>query len=495
MNITCDGTNKYVYCGGCAHHHLFNNTTEAVIDESVTVIGRRGFYGCQNLIKLTMHDNVAMIRTDAFVCCYSLKTISRLPPNLHRIGTRAFCSCSSLRTIQFPRPSDTNTEHNVTNVPTITSTISGIQTTSTLSHSDATNAKAGQISIGTWAFLHCSALEAIFLPSNVTRIKNGAFSRCKSLRFFHIPDIVTTESMGDDVAVGCDDLLIDAPVQYEFFGDQNVAMNSQQMNHWLKHRHNDCPLHKICYDVDVTVESIRDCIREQNANVRMDLDADAAVVDGNVNANAAMKVNNQGMVPLHILSANPYANAEMIRICRDAAPQAARMVDKFGCTFLHYLCEYNPSLLPQLDWPVADDLSVNNNTNSNINVHVNVNLLSRGCFRTCDREGMTPLQVLLDDGNILMMPLRMALRHRILWHEGMQEILQAVIVKNGTNGKDLIDIDKRTGLYNFMLAAESSVHAELSTVYELLLANPDPFGVLSSVGAGAGGINIEYRYR
>ena len=64
----------------------------------VTEIGHRAFYGCENLVSVTIPDSVTSIGGNAFATCYSLKFV-HLGNGIEYIGTCAFDCCHILEEI------------------------------------------------------------------------------------------------------------------------------------------------------------------------------------------------------------------------------------------------------------------------------------------------------------------------------------------------------------------------------------------------------------
>ena len=115
--------------------------TEVVIEEGVTKIPVRAFYGCSSLTSVTIPEGVTSIGDSAFRNCSGLESVT-IPEGVTSIGDSAFSHCSSLTSVTIP--------DSVT-------------------------------SIGNSAFCVCSSLTSITIPDSVTSIGVGAFQYCSKL--------------------------------------------------------------------------------------------------------------------------------------------------------------------------------------------------------------------------------------------------------------------------------------------------------------------------
>lgn len=104
--IVNDGNTKYHSLGNC----LIETATKTLIlgcktsaipsDGSVTSIGNYAFWGCSDLISITIPDSVTSIDYGAFYSCPGLTSIT-IPNSVTSIGYGAFRSCSGLTNIIF----------------------------------------------------------------------------------------------------------------------------------------------------------------------------------------------------------------------------------------------------------------------------------------------------------------------------------------------------------------------------------------------------------
>ena len=206
------------------------------IPKSVTNIGNAAFSGCHNLKDINIPKIITSIADGAFCGCDSLTTII-IPEGVTSIGKLAFYDCSSLTSITLPE--------GMTSI--------GRKAFSGCSSLTNINIPAGVESIGSGAFFDCSCLTAIavtegntvydsregcnaiietssntliqgcaktVIPESVTRIGDGAFYGCDSLKDINIPKSVT--SIGKFAFSGLTSILIPKSVknigEYAFHG-------------------------------------------------------------------------------------------------------------------------------------------------------------------------------------------------------------------------------------------------------------------------------------
>ena len=137
------------------------------IPSSVTLIGKKAFYYCKLLTKVTIPSSVTSIDEYAFSECSSLsEVLFQLPSSLVSIGLCSFSNCTSLSQIFLP-PS--------LNV------------------------------IGSLSFEGCSSLKQISIPNSVSLIRYNTFNGCSSLTEITIPSSV--EYISSDAFGGCTHLV------------------------------------------------------------------------------------------------------------------------------------------------------------------------------------------------------------------------------------------------------------------------------------------------
>lgn len=150
--VGLDDTNKteelYKAAGLKQDQGVVSGCTGVTIPDSVTVIGKNAFRGCENLASVTLGKSIAQIETGAFRDCRSLSGI-QLPESLQHIGVSAFQDCAGLTEISIPD---------------------------------------GVLFIGDSAFQGCENLAAVTLPANLTFLGNNALMNCGKLTGISLPE-------------------------------------------------------------------------------------------------------------------------------------------------------------------------------------------------------------------------------------------------------------------------------------------------------------------
>lgn len=201
------GTSAFAYSG----------VTVMKIPSSVEDIKAGTFQGCSHLSKITLHDDITSIGSNAFDRCGSLQQIlidgqqeNRLPANclsigsysfytcpitsivlndnLTTIGDRAFQSCSKLESIRIPES---------------VVTLGGLAFYGCYALREAIIGN-GVKTLNNTTFAHCKALTDVGLPSNLETIGSEVFYSCTALQEIDIPQSV--KSIGNSAFYGCTSL-------------------------------------------------------------------------------------------------------------------------------------------------------------------------------------------------------------------------------------------------------------------------------------------------
>lgn len=182
-----------------------NKITSVTIPEGVTTIESAAFSWCQNLLQVDFPSTLRRIENDAFYRSavqkaiipegveyigdeafgYSyLKEVS-LPNGLSSMGVFVFANCASLHTVTLGE--------NITRIEqgafSKCEKLANVQWPSAL------------VEIGAKAFADCKALTAVELPQGVKLLGEGAFQGCTALEKVTLPEDMT--EIGDYAFSGC----------------------------------------------------------------------------------------------------------------------------------------------------------------------------------------------------------------------------------------------------------------------------------------------------
>ncbi|MCD7809748.1 MAG: leucine-rich repeat domain-containing protein [Erysipelotrichaceae bacterium] len=164
-----------------------------------SIIDNYAFYACRHLEKVIMR-NVAIIRQGAFELCGSLKMI-QLPKSIREIGLYVFKECYSLSNIYIDKENPYYYSHDgilynkdktrciiypsgkKNKQYTLLKTIQYIDHHAFRDNQyiETMMIHSGVISIGDFAFYHCSQLKYMDIADTVTHIGEYAFGDCDSL--------------------------------------------------------------------------------------------------------------------------------------------------------------------------------------------------------------------------------------------------------------------------------------------------------------------------
>ena len=143
---------------------------------TVTSIGKQAFSYCSSLTSINIPSSVTSIEAYAFLGCSSLTSIY-IPKSVTNIGWGAFSDCSSLTalTIDTNNPQYCAEEYMLFNKEK-TTLIGAIGSQKTY------DIPSSVTSVGSGAFSRCSSLISINIPSSVTNIEGVAFAGCSALK-------------------------------------------------------------------------------------------------------------------------------------------------------------------------------------------------------------------------------------------------------------------------------------------------------------------------
>lgn len=168
-----------------------------VVKDGVTSIGSAAFYGCKNLVSVSLPSTVQSIGTAAFKDCTSLTTI-QMPASLQFLGDAVFYNCSSLTSVAFPAGLELVPIYTFYGCRKLQS-VSIPAGTLGVDYSAFQNCESltsiaipeGILALADYAFDGCTALQSISLPSTLIGIATYAFRNCKSLQAVQLPPSLT----------------------------------------------------------------------------------------------------------------------------------------------------------------------------------------------------------------------------------------------------------------------------------------------------------------
>ena len=207
--------NNVISIGDYAFHYC-TGLTSLTIPDSVTSIGSDAFFGCSGLISVTIPDSTTNIGGGAFGYCTGLESII-IGKGITSIDG-VFFGCSGLKSIFVDEENGRYIVKSNCLIDSVAGTlVLGCQTSVIPTDGSVKNIgkrafvkctgltnvtiPSSVTSIGDDAFFDCAGLTKVIISDGVTSIGNAAFYKCSSLTSIAIPDSVT--SIDDDAFAYC----------------------------------------------------------------------------------------------------------------------------------------------------------------------------------------------------------------------------------------------------------------------------------------------------
>lgn len=181
------------------------------IGASITEIPKGAFFGCEALSELTYPDSIESMGAVAFSGCKSIKEISILD-SMTELPDGLFGGCSSLESITLPEGLVKIGNNTFKDCSTLTQII----------------IPEGVEYIGEYAFAGCSSVTAFKIPEKVNVISDGLFSGCTSLTELTLPEYGLSYEENNTTRIYCRSTFENCSSLTEIilpYGIQNIGAN------------------------------------------------------------------------------------------------------------------------------------------------------------------------------------------------------------------------------------------------------------------------------
>ena len=173
---------------GCSRLKEINFKTSKITD-----LNQQVFKDCTSLTSIDINDSVTTIGSNVFGGCINLQTV-KMPAALTSIGDNAFKDCSSINSIVIP--------NTVTEIGSCS--FNGCINLESIKYPDISKSELKKV--GSRAFYNCGKLNSFDIPDSVTDINNFAFQRCTSLENIVLPANEELTTLNKAVFSGCEKL-------------------------------------------------------------------------------------------------------------------------------------------------------------------------------------------------------------------------------------------------------------------------------------------------
>ncbi len=194
------------------------NLCSVSIPETVKAIGNKAFWQCSSLSSVNIPEGVESLGDYVFNCCHALKDVT-FPSTLTTLGRYIFFYCENLENFEVALGNTAYTSYNGVlftkdmstivaypnalndqyTLPTHTTKV-GNGAFATCSSLKSVALHGAVTSVGNYAFYNCTAMDTAVIPSSVTSIGDKVFSDCTALTSLTVPGSVS--SVGENVLTG-----------------------------------------------------------------------------------------------------------------------------------------------------------------------------------------------------------------------------------------------------------------------------------------------------
>lgn len=188
-------------------------------------IANSAFYGCSNLVAITIQEGTIEIGREAFHSCTSLTNVS-IPNSVRSIGNGAFTNCDNLISVAIPEGVKTlgsGVFQECDNLTTVIlpSELDTISNAAFFKCINLENVVITAVNIHSSAFSNCDSLSEITISEQLSMIESFAFANCSNLRSIIFEG---TTSQWNNIVIKRDDWNYNVPATYVQCSDGTVAL-------------------------------------------------------------------------------------------------------------------------------------------------------------------------------------------------------------------------------------------------------------------------------
>lgn len=200
-SVTHLGASAFLGCGALASVNLSVAT-------GLTEVADQVFSGCASLATLSLPGAVSRVGASAFRDCRALAALA-LPSDVQQVGDAAFQGCGALASVSLPGVTELGVNAFAGSGLGAVSLPAGLAAVGQGAFADcagltAVTYQGAPVELGSAAFKNCSALTQLPVPASVRRIASTAFDGCTSLAAASLPDGIV--DLSDTLFANCSSL-------------------------------------------------------------------------------------------------------------------------------------------------------------------------------------------------------------------------------------------------------------------------------------------------